>query len=520
MTTPHVFVTMGNLLNFNCDAWLLPTDALLSLNPVWTGALDNLRSSVAAQDTTAFEAEDELAVAVANWPSKDPLPVLTAVPLAGVRNAEELRPRFRAFFHAASAALANRKRLSRPHPLLAVPFFGTGQGAGGIYRGDILRVLLHEASTAALKLGVDVAFVFQEQAAYSMAQQQRKEPDAQTWNGLSPRLQATAKDLAQKSAEGKIVPFMGAGVSVSAGAPDWNGLLRAIVRKGKLQTGLQKSLKKLPVLDQAAIIKSLYEAKPIPGKSFGKLIADAVDVKRYGLAPALLAGLRSEAAITLNYDRLFEVASNDANSKRAVIPDNIKSNTGRWLLKLHGSVTNPDSIVLTRDDYLGYNTNRDALSSLVKAHLLTHHLLFVGFGLSDPHFHEIIFDVRRAIPTDQQKHFGTVLTLHNDELQTQIWAGQLDIVPMDEPGETSQDGEAARRLEIFLDMLAAYSSDSHSFFLAPHYAGGMSPEDLSLRKQLLDLAETNKGQAGRAAWHVLKDSLTTMGWDPSYRYAE
>lgn len=175
MTTPHVFVTMGNLLNFKCDAWLLPTDALLNLNPIWTGALDNLRSTVESQDTTAIEAEDELAIALGDWPDTEPLPVLTAVPLAGVKNAEELRPRFRAFFDAASSALRNRELLDRPHSLLAVPFFGTGQGAGGIYRGDILRVLLQEASTAALELGVDVAFVFQEQAAYSMAQQQRKE---------------------------------------------------------------------------------------------------------------------------------------------------------------------------------------------------------------------------------------------------------------------------------------------------------------------------------------------------------
>lgn len=520
MTTPHVFVTMGNLLNFKCDAWLLPTDARLGFNPIWTKSLPGLLGVVAAQETTGFRAERDMAIALTEWPAAEPLPILTAVPLSGVRNAEELRPRFRAFFHAATAALATREPLDRLHPLLAVPFFGTGLGAGGIYRGDILRVLLHEASAASLELGVDVAFVFQEQAAYSMAQQQRKESADRSWNGLSPRLQATAKGLAQKSAQGKIVPFMGAGISMSAGAPSWKGLLEMLIHSGNLSAALNNSLKDLPVLDQAAIIKSLYEANPPTEKSFGKLVAEAVDVKRYGLAPALLAGLRSEAAITLNYDRLFELASNDAGSERTVIPDNIESNTGRWLLKLHGSVTNPDSIVLTRDDYLGYNTNRDALSSLVKAHLLTHHLLFVGFGLTDPHFHEIIFDVRRAIPTDQQKHFGTVLTLHNDELQTQVWRGQLDIIPMDEPGEKSDGRVAARLLEIFLDMLAAYSSDSHSFFLAPHYAGGMSQDDLNLRRQLLDLAHSNKGQAGLAAWHVLEESLTSMGWDPRHHYSE
>lgn len=520
MTTPHVFVTMGSLLNFKCDAWLLPTDARLKFNPIWTEALRDLNSAVAAHETTEFEQESELAVALDQWPAQDPMPVLTAVPLAGVRNAEELRPRFRAFFYAAEASLHTRTLLDRPHPLLAVPFFGTDHGAGGIYRGDILHVLLDEASIASLELGVDVVFVFHDPAAYSLAQQQRKERALESWSGLSSRLQATAVELAERASRGQVVPFMGAGVSMSAGAPSWEGLLETIANAGQLSNDLDDSLKLLPVLDQAGIIKSLYEADPKPTKPFGKLVAEAVNVRRYGLAPALLAALPSDAAITLNYDQLFEMASFDAHSPRTVIPDDISANTGRWLLKLHGSVANPDSIVLTRDDYLGYNANRDALSSMVKAHLLTHHLLFVGFGLTDTHFHEIIFDVRRAIPAEQQKHFGTVLTLHNNKMQNEIWKGQLDIVPMAELHETCTDGEAARLLEIFLDMLVAYSSESHSFFLAPHYSGGMTQEDLNLRKQLLDLAASNKGQVGMAAWHVLEKSLTSMGWDPIFPYAD
>lgn len=480
--------------------------------------MPHLVELVAAQDMSSVEAGMQLAVALDDWPVEDPLPVLTTVPLHGVRDPEELRPRFRNFFDESVRALKHRSLLDRPFPLLAVPFFGTGLGAGNIYRGDILRVLLSEAHEAARALLVDVVFVFQDQAAYALAQQQRKEFTVQSWENLSPRLQDLVHALANRAAQGHVVPFMGAGVSVSAGAPDWQGLLSIVMSKGQLPEGLHESLKNLPVLDQAGIIKSLYESDPTRQKSFGELVAEAVDVDRYGLAPALLAALPTDAAITLNYDRLFELAASDAGSPRTVIPDDISANTGRWLLKLHGSVTNPGSIVLTREDYLGYNTNRDALSSMVKAHLLTHHLLFVGFGLTDTHFHEIIFDVRRAIPLDQQKHFGTVLTLSYDEMQNKIWNGQLDIVPMSEAGEALSIPEAAHRLEIFLDMLAACSSDSHAFFLAPHYSGGMSADDLKLRNQLLDLAEANKGQIGQAAWQVLEVSLKAMGWDPHHPY--
>lgn len=189
MSTPHVFVTMGNLLNVRCDAWLLPTDSSLTFNPYWTTAMPHLVELVAAQDMSSVEAGMQLAVALDDWPVEDPLPVLTTVPLHGVRDPEELRPRFRNFFDESVRALKHRSLLDRPFPLLAVPFFGTGLGAGNIYRGDILRVLLSEAHEAARALLVDVVFVFQDQAAYALAQQQRKEFTVQSWENLSPRLQ-------------------------------------------------------------------------------------------------------------------------------------------------------------------------------------------------------------------------------------------------------------------------------------------------------------------------------------------
>lgn len=86
--------------------------------------------------------------------------------------------------------------MDRPNPLLAVPFFGTGHGAGGIYRGDILHVLMDEASTMSCELSVDVVFVLQDPAACSLAQQQREENQEQSWSGLGLRLKIKVTELA------------------------------------------------------------------------------------------------------------------------------------------------------------------------------------------------------------------------------------------------------------------------------------------------------------------------------------
>lgn len=44
---------------------------------------------------------------------------------------------------------------------------------------------------------------------------------------------------------------------------------------------------------------------------------------------------------------------------------------------------------------------------------------------------------------------------------------------------------AGRELKIFLDMMAAYATDNHSYLLAPAYNQGLADERLDLRGQLL-----------------------------------
>jgi hypothetical protein len=292
-----------------------------------------------------------------------------------------------------------------------------------------------------------------------------------------------------------------------------------------LKSTEEAAFKSLGVLDQAGVLEQLYADQHDSRKAFGEAVAGAVDLPRYGLAPALLATLPSAGAITLNYDRLFETACRDAQKPRTVLPENIPAVGNDWLLKLHGSVTQPDSIVLTRDDYLGYNSNRDALSALVKAHLLTHHLLFVGFGLADDHFHEIVHDVRRALPQDVSKNhqMGTVLSLFYEPLQNLVWEDRLDILPMSGSAPATESGQASsqtavatagRELEIFLDMMAAYATDNHSYLLAPAYDRGLTRGEDDLRQQLLVLSRHERSADTAEVWDVIDAALRKLGLEP------
>src|SRR5690606_22343638 len=91
----------------------------------------------------------------------------------------------------------------------------------------------------------------------------------------------------------------------------------------------REALTKWGELDRAAFLRQRTVERHVEqGKTsqdaeaaFADAVVRLVDVARYGLAPALLASLRTPQAITLNYDRLFEKASDDAGLPRVRIPD-------------------------------------------------------------------------------------------------------------------------------------------------------------------------------------------------------
>lgn len=513
---------MADILHLECDAWLLPTDSRVSIRPYWEKAHPNLQQLAESSCADLFRSGRSHAAAIHEWDPELPRPVLTAVPADNQWSPDFVAERLEAFVVAALRVLNGRFN-HRPFRLLALPFFGTQGGGAGNHLGAALRAILDSISDLALRYEVDIVLVLRDRSAYSLAQKLRREAaNDSSWRSLGPRRHQKAKTLGQRARDGQLVPFLGAGVSVSAGAPTWKELLGRLRDGVDLQDFQASDFDSLGPLDHAAILEQFYIEQHGSREAFGRTVAAAVDLPRYGLAPALLAAVPSSGAITLNYDRLFEMACSDAQQPRTVMPESVPAVGNRWLLKLHGSVKQPESIVLTRDDYLGYNSNRAALSALVKAHLLTHHLLFVGFGLADDHFHEIVHDVRRAIPaaSSDGHQMGTVLSLFDEPLQRLVWAGKLDILPMAgaAPDKVSKDADttaavaaAGRELEVFLDMMAAYATDNHSYLLATAYNKGLSDGEAELRRHLLDLAGRKRTAETAEVWGVIDKALRDLG---------
>jgi len=151
-------------------------------------------------------------------------------------------------------------------------------------------------------------------------------------------------------------------------------------------------------------------------------------------------------------------------------------------LKLHGTVSKPSSIVFTRDHYLSSFRSSRALIGLVQAMLFTRHMLFVGYGLRDEDFHELVYEVKSAFPEGQIKKLGTTIALFDDPLQAEMWSDVLEVVPV-RPSTGSRSpsaeeiGAAARDIERFLDLIGMLASSRSAFLLDSNYQGVKSEEE-------------------------------------------
>lgn len=484
----HVFVIPGDVRRLACDAWLVPSDRGGSVARGWFAWPDPALDRATARGLGAAELS---AVRVAD--TGLPGPRAWRGNVVGAGGPERCA---RDFVRLAGAqAWSQRVVTGRACPLLAMPLLGTRYGGHARRAGDVVESLLAVLDEEARAACVDVALVVYEEAAYAAAQAvRRREPER--WFKTPPCARRGLDALVAEASAGKLVLFLGAGASVGAGLPMWSALVDGLAREAGLGDELE-ALARLPLLDRARIIERHFEGKS-PG--LRDSIARNLLISHASLVHHLVAALPVNEVVTTNYDDLFELAAEGFSPRLSVLPHAPDPDAQRWILKMHGCVTCPEDIVLTRDDYLRYEQRRAALAGIVQALLITRHMLFVGFSLADDNFHRIADAVRRALGPaagGPGSSFGSVLTLAHDRFAESLWEGELSFVPVGEAYPKDADAEArealqsqrAREMELLLDELAARSASTASSLLRPDFAGALTPADEALAAALRALRE-------------------------------
>jgi len=323
-----------------------------------------------------------------------------------------------------------RSTFKRGKPLLAfepTAFFDNVKDETS--KAGVLKELMSFVYTVTDQYGVDIALCTPDRDMYLSALSLREKEcpfeDGAFWM-LSQRQKIRASTLARDAKVGRLAIFLGAGVSIPSGAPSWGRLLELLAIKADLNEEDRRSLSSLDYLDQPTILEEEM------GKGFKPSVADLVnDSYRYTPAHALLKTLRCPA-VTTNYDALYEQAAQSCGEyipclpfeSRRMIENNHPIHNS--LLKLHGCVNYPDTIVLTRKDYMRYPDTSQALRGRLQGIFLTNEILFCGFSMTDDNVHKVIDDVRKSVygenghPVGNSK-LGTVLTMTENKMFNRLW---------------------------------------------------------------------------------------------------
>lgn len=495
----HLFIIDGDLTKIACDAILIPTDDDFRINNHWATFLgDDHQLELAQLRQNPARGWGSSTVKPLECVAEKPQVWLGKIGRAdGQLDFTKLDPSVTEFVKMATEEAKSRNVnpiYNWPLPRLAVNIVGSDHGGGSQKKGHLVRGLVHTLSDLANEHGVDIVLVAFGAKSYAAAQRARRQRIgvgdenlrlAWPFENAPVDLLAAARELAHQAINSHLVLFVGAGVSMGAGLQPWKDLLRDVAATEAMFTdhALEQLAKRDP-RDQATILERRLESLATTLKT---VVARRLEKPCYALAHGLLASLPSKEAVTTNFDELFETAWTTGNRSLAILPDSAVDTGGRWLLKLHGSVTESHKMILTRSDYLDMPRQYGALIGLVQGLLMMRHMMFVGYSLQDEDFHELIHEVRVAQGyKDGLKLRGTVLTLQEDELDRDLWRQDLVIVPMSKPRVSLE--VASRQLEMFLDLVGYLSATSAAFFLDETY-DELSKDETILRDALNQLVQ-------------------------------
>ncbi len=107
--------------------------------------------------------------------------------------------------------------------------------------------------------------------------------------------------------------------------------------------------------------------------------------------------------ITTNYDTFLE----DLSGYKCYIGQSelLLSNPMEIaeIYKIHGCVTKPSTIILTREDYDGYNTKSQYLSAKLITIFMEHPIIFLGYSLQDPDILDLLKTIAQCFDSENME---------------------------------------------------------------------------------------------------------------------
>lgn len=194
--------------------------------------------------------------------------------------------------------------------------------------------------------------------------------------------------LISQFARGNGSIFVGAGLSVGAGLPGWAALVEPLAQKVHSPKGSS-----FP--DVAQYYVNLNDRPTLVGHVRKELKGHSpTEIHRE------LIKLPVPRIFTTNFDRLLEAACDEQRLLfGSIVTDQdlaLMDSAEKSIVKLHGDLEQPESWVITSEDYDNYFSDHPAIANLLGMDLHSRTVLFLGYSFNDVDLRMILSQVKRV----------------------------------------------------------------------------------------------------------------------------
>jgi NAD-dependent SIR2 family protein deacetylase len=223
---------------------------------------------------------------------------------------------------------------------------------------------------------------------------------------MAARIAINAREIAELIRNQQLSILVGSGVSCACGLPSWDTLIKEM-KKDLLKHCVKEKTKELRqffAASDATKIAGLFK-RDRGDVAYTQFLRSQFRHCPYRPSPILsmVSKLPVATIFTTNFDKLLETASRDTpgSSDPIVViePSQLPALTNgeRKIIKIHGDIDHPRSLVLTDEDYLNYDDKYESMRLYFQGHMAFSAMLLVGFGLRDDNFDRIYTGARRVV---------------------------------------------------------------------------------------------------------------------------
>ena len=214
------------------------------------------------------------------------------------------------------------------------------------------------------------------------------------------------KEINKARTNNRLVIFVGSGVSNNSGVSTWKGLIETIAKKisyneicnscDKVDTTCPKEdcgeRFNFTATEFLRIPEYYYQSVSLD--EYFQTISDTLKCdKESNAVDEIILDIAPHHIITTNYDTLLENSASIKTANYKVIyedKDLLSNASDGYIIKMHGDIDHPKTIVLKESDYIDYEHTHPLISTYIKSLLVNHTFMFVGYSLNDNNLNLII----------------------------------------------------------------------------------------------------------------------------------